>query len=1381
MYSHCFHRSKFYFLMLLILMLNACSDAANQAESKIGATSGARATLVSVELSPRNTNLALNTQVQLHAIGIYSDNTKRDISDQVTWISSEPLKAKFLTTGAETDHFGVVVAKETGVSTVKASIGQIASQSIDLIITNAALESIVIESDNSSAAAGTTRNLKATGYFSDGTQQTLTDLVSWLTSDSNVAVFNNNAPGTMLALKAGNAEARAKLGDIESTPVNFTVNSPSLTSLQIASVNNTIGKGTHTQFVAIGLYDDSSTQDITEDVVWSSSNRQVAFLSNLQNTKGLATALEAGESTITAKFNGLSSNDVKLTVTASDLMEIQISTESGTQTGPIDMALNTLIRFQATGIYRDLTIQDITKDVIWVSRDTSVAVIDNASGNSGLVIPVYKGQTEITALFRGVLSKLVSLRVTNAQLNTISITPVTSRLSLGATQQYKAIGTFADGSTLDISKTVLWGALNSNVANISNNFTSAGLATAKSAGTTSIIAKLDGVTSNTASLTSSDVTLTKLDIRPSTPAIMLGESKQFTAFGTYSDNTESDITDLVDWLSNSPQFATVSNVAGSKGLATSIGEGTTAISANYQGLSATTTLTINPSALESIRLYPPSVALQPGKTQQLSASAVYSDGVEDITNIATWTSSNANVASILDGLVTAIAPGSTDITVTYNGKSNVATVTVTQSAPIVAISNANGLTTVDAGSNLALSATGGTVPYTWSVNNANASINPNTGLLTGNTQGSVTVTATDTNGYAGTLSVSVTTPPVVLSSISITPSNKAINSGDTVLFKAVGNYSDSTTADITNAVTWTSSVPATVDFTTTVKGEATSTAGLAGAVIITSTLNGVSASTQLTILSPSIVVSTTATLIQALGATVQIDASGGTAPYTWSVNDTTQATIIATTGELSPLKIGTIAVTAKDSNGYTGVSNFRISGPSLAGLFADAALQNCVNDYAASNPNNVLTTADQITTVGGYCTGYNNTAGKIISLAGIEHLINLDWLNLDGNSIADLSPLAGLSKLTTLTLSVNNISDFSGIGTLTNLSFLDISGNVFTSTTDLTPLGSLSNLTSLEMRNDKANYPGLTSDAANNTLAPVNSLVNLQNLSLSNNQITSLSFLTGLSNLKTLYLDNNANTTANTSITNLTELQNLPRLTRLYLGSNNLIDISALGSLSSLQLLGLSSNSNLNQTNFTTAFSPPNSFNQLTTLYINSTGISDISALSNLTSLTTLLAQSNNITDITPLENLTQLETLRLSNNTAINYTAPAPTLDNLTRLIDLDIRDTGLVDLSILSNLTQMLYLILDRNSIVDVLPLAPLTSLRQLSLTNATIGGQGVGNVNALKDMTQATSIRLNGANNIAMSCTELNTLITALNVGGATVVNPAVAEAGVNCTNP
>ena len=115
-------------------------------------------------------------------------------------------------------------------------------------------------------------------------------------------------------------------------------------------------------------------------------------------------------------------------------------------------------------------------------------------------------------------------------------------------------------------------------------------------------------------------------------------------------------------------------------------------------------------------------------------------------------------------------------------------------------------------------------------------------------------------------------------------------------------------------------------------------------------------------------------------------------------------------------------------------------------------------------------------------------------------------------------------------------------------------------------------------------------------------------------------------------------------------------------------------------------------------------------LWLGGNNISDISPLSNLTDLRWVGLWGNNISDISPLSNLTDLTQLHIQNNNISDISA----LSNLTNLELLELYNNNISDISALSNLTNLLKLWLGHNNISNISPLSYLTNLKELSLWN-------------------------------------------------------------------
>src|SRR5262249_9901343 len=90
-----------------------------------------------------------------------------------------------------------------------------------------------------------------------------------------------------------------------------------------------------------------------------------------------------------------------------------------------------------------------------------------------------------------------------------------------------------------------------------------------------------------------NATLTSIAVTPANPTIQIGATQQFTATGTYSDNSTQNITAQVTWASSKTSVATITSL----GLASAVSAGSATISATQGAVSGSTTLTVAPAPL----------------------------------------------------------------------------------------------------------------------------------------------------------------------------------------------------------------------------------------------------------------------------------------------------------------------------------------------------------------------------------------------------------------------------------------------------------------------------------------------------------------------------------------------------------------------------------------------------------------------------------------------------------------------------------------------------------------------------------------------------------------------------------------------------------------
>ncbi|MGA1988514.1 MAG: Ig-like domain-containing protein, partial [Candidatus Sulfotelmatobacter sp.] len=599
--------------------------------------------LTSISVTPATATVAAGYTLQFTATGNYSDGSTQNLTSTATWNS---LSTAVATIAAG----GLATGTGIGTTTITATSGSITG-SATLTVGPPVLVSLAVTPANPSFALGTTQSLIATGTYSDGSTLVLTNSVTWSTGDAGIVTVNSQ--GVAAGVAVGSTAVTAVSGAISGS-TTLTVTSAALVSIALTPAIPTIPSGTTLQFTATGTFTDGSTQNITDTVQWSSETPAVATISNAAPTQGLATSVGAGTTTITAS-SGAVAGSTTVTVTPAVLVSLAITPPTPT------IALGTQQQFTATGTFSDGSTQNLTSTATWSSGTPSTVTITNA----GLAQSVGIGTATISAAL-GTVSSSTVLTVTSATLVSIAITPPTATVAFGTTQQFTATGTFSDGTTQNLTQTGHWSSSIATAATISDTAGAAGLASALSAGTTTIGISWESI-SATAPLVVTPAVLVSIAITPLTPAIALGATQQFTATGTYADGTSQNLTTVVTWSSSSANVATISNAAGSNGLATTSGQGTATISAASNSVSSSTTITVAGPTLVSIAITPANGATLPGSTLQFDAVGTYTDGsTQDLTSQVNWSSSAPTVATITNtGLATGIVDGSSTIQAIY--------------------------------------------------------------------------------------------------------------------------------------------------------------------------------------------------------------------------------------------------------------------------------------------------------------------------------------------------------------------------------------------------------------------------------------------------------------------------------------------------------------------------------------------------------------------------------------------------------------------------------------------------------------------------------------------------------------------------------------------
>jgi len=701
-------RIQFALLMFFTMILTACGGGGG------GSSAPAVATLKSITIAPASPSIAAGLSQQLTATGNYSDGTSQVLTSGVSWSSSD--------SSATVDSHGLLKTSKAGTPIITASSNGI-SGTTQVNVTAAVLQSVTVTAASANVAAGLTVQFTATGNYSDGTSQAILT-PNWSSSSTGIATID--ATGLAKTLKAGVTTISATFGGITGTN-DLTVSAAVLQTISLTAKSNSVPAGLTQQYTATGNYSDGTSQ-VINTASWSFSDTTVATV----DQTGLIKALKAGTGVLTVTYGGVSGT-ANVIVTAAVLQSIAIAPPNPSVAAGLTQQLT------ATGSYSDGSKQVLSTPV-WSSSNITFATVSS----SGLVQSLKSGNVTISATFNGITGT-VPLQVTAAVLQSIAIQPASASVPAGLTQTFVAMGSYSDGSSFAVSPAV-WSSSDITVATVQSNGTIKSLKT----GQVTITATYNGLTA-TASLTVTPAILQSVQV--AAVANNPGDiTQQFNATAVYSDGTTQSVT-ADQWSSSDNTVATVN----ASGLAQYLKQGATSITASYQGVTGSATLSITAPVLKSITVTPQSTSILAGWAMPVTASEQYSDGSTQTVNVF-WSSSDTSIANVIAGgaIVNGVPQGNTGATfsgnkagivqviATVHGVTGSATVTVTKNLTITP----NPITSILVGQALQLQFNytqqpllGNPVTPTWTSSDPTIATVSSTGLVTAIKPGAVQISA----------------------------------------------------------------------------------------------------------------------------------------------------------------------------------------------------------------------------------------------------------------------------------------------------------------------------------------------------------------------------------------------------------------------------------------------------------------------------------------------------------------------------------------------------------------------------------------------------------------------------------------------------------------
>lgn len=522
---------------------------------------------------------------------------------------------------------------------------------------------------NSSILKTTSQQYAAIQLDQNGKLSDISDKVTWQSNDNTIASIDSS--GVATGINEGDAEISATLGNMQQT-VSLNVHNKNVLSLIVSPPTGITLVGLSKPFAAELLFSDFTTQDVTANALWSSSDEAVGTI----DSNGLAFAVTAGQSQITANFQSVTAT-AELDVLAGTPTELVIQPgNSSIQTGT-EINYQGLIKIDDAGA---IHIIDVTEDLLWATDNDSVASISNNTGRRGVAKGISAGDIEVFATLSidGIsLTASAKLAVTAVTLTDLQVSPSRADVIKGVYGRLYATAYFSDGSSADVTESAAWLSADPEIVKVGNATFLPGYAYAVEVGDTNLTATFLGQ-SVTVPISINAATLERIDVSPINEHAFVGINVQYAAIGVYSDGQKYDLTKLVSWSASDANVAIFDGVM--TGYIHAIGAGNAEITASFDGLQGKANLAVEAAPIiNQLIITPADGAVYLGGGVFFQATLHYADGsTENVSYPSFWFSSDTDVLSFAGGgaytgqsLGSTVGVGVTTITANYSDNSTV--------------------------------------------------------------------------------------------------------------------------------------------------------------------------------------------------------------------------------------------------------------------------------------------------------------------------------------------------------------------------------------------------------------------------------------------------------------------------------------------------------------------------------------------------------------------------------------------------------------------------------------------------------------------------------------------------------------------------------------
>lgn len=414
----------------------------------------------------------------------FDDGSSLDVTDRASWATD---RAAFELGGAP----GTIVGRTEGNGVLRATYFS-AEASAAVRVAPARFVGLALSSPRVVIKPGDTQQLSLFATYSDGTRRDVSAESSWTSSDENVleVTMDGVVRGLLFARNAGQALITARWED--AAVERLVVVSPrEVLGVRFATPGVQLAQGRVTGVDLLAELDDGSTAVVTEAATFTSTQPDVAEVSNETGLRGQVTSKAMGVTFIEARYADLSAR-YEVLVTAPELVALTPSMTGGR------LAVGQAAELVISGTFTDGARLNLTPSVMLAHG----APVTSAVAYGRLLVTGAALGEALLDVQLGALSAQVAFEVTDVALTSVELLDASNRVPSGPgpvlpSDRFRAIGVYADGARLDVSELASWRVDDASVVSLLDEPGARGAYALARGGTTNVTVSIAGAAYST--------------------------------------------------------------------------------------------------------------------------------------------------------------------------------------------------------------------------------------------------------------------------------------------------------------------------------------------------------------------------------------------------------------------------------------------------------------------------------------------------------------------------------------------------------------------------------------------------------------------------------------------------------------------------------------------------------------------------------------------------------------------------------------------------------------------------------------------------------------------------------------------------------------------